>query len=191
MSSGVFSLMGVHIAPVYRMPQNPWLARFIRRIRLDQQSKFIERRGAVNEMLRHLEGGGNVGFLFDQEAIWGYSVQFFGKKSVTHKTPAVLARDYGYPIFFGVMIRTGPMQYEGRGRAAAVREDRRPRGGPAALRADPDEQAGGAGPGASGAVPLDAPALEVHRCARCAPRGADGVRRVPCGYSAGMAGEPR
>lgn len=115
LSSGVFSLLGVSMAPVYRMPENPWLARFLKSLRLDAQSEFIERRGAVNEMLRHLGAGGNVGFLFDQEALWGHRVKFFGTDSVTHKTPAVLARDYGFPIFFGVMIRTGPMQYEGRG----------------------------------------------------------------------------
>ena len=79
LSSGIFSMLGVHVAPVYRMPQNPFIAKFLKQIRLDRHTKFIERRGAVNEMLRHLDGGGNVGFLFDQEAIWGMPINFFGK----------------------------------------------------------------------------------------------------------------
>lgn len=115
MSSGIFSILGVHIAPVYRMPQNPFIAKFLNRIRLDRHTKFIERRGAVNEMLRHLDSGGNVGFLFDQEALYGMPIDFFGKPASTHKTPAVLARDHDSPIFFGVTIRTGDMTYEGRG----------------------------------------------------------------------------
>ncbi|MHC4957754.1 MAG: lysophospholipid acyltransferase family protein [Planctomycetota bacterium] len=116
LSSGVFSLLGVSIAPVFRMPVNPWTAAFLNGLRLDSQTKLIERRGAVRQMIDHLQRGGNVGFLFDQEAVSGIPVTFFGHPASTHKTPAVLAYDYDVPIFFGVMVRKGDfLQYEARG----------------------------------------------------------------------------
>jgi KDO2-lipid IV(A) lauroyltransferase len=116
LSSGVFSLLGVSIAPVFRMPHNPWTAEFLNGLRLDSQTKLIERRGAVRHMIDHLEKGGNVGFLFDQEAVSGLPVPFFGHPASTHKTPAVLAHDYDVPVFFGVMVRKGDfLDYEARG----------------------------------------------------------------------------
>lgn len=116
LSSGCFSLMGVRIAPVYRMPQNPWVAKLLMRTRLDSQTKFIERRGAVDVMMKHLDRGGNVGFLFDQAAVYGLPVPFFGQVAPMHKTPAVVSRDHDVRIFFGVFVRLGDfLRYEGRG----------------------------------------------------------------------------
>jgi len=116
LATGMFKLLGVSIAPVYRTPSNPFLAKLIREIRLDQHAKFIERRGAVAMMVDIIEGGGNVGILFDQEAMSGLMVPLFGVAAPTHKTPAVLHRDLKAPIFFGSMIRRGDfLQYEARG----------------------------------------------------------------------------
>jgi KDO2-lipid IV(A) lauroyltransferase len=116
LSTGVFNLMGVEISPVYRMPQNPWVARIVRDIRLDAQARFIERRGAIQEMVDLLDAGGNIGFLFDQEAVHGSEIPFFGLGARTHKTPAVLALDHRVGIVFGVMARRGDfLQYEMRG----------------------------------------------------------------------------
>ena len=116
LASGFFSLLGVRIAPVFRSPQNPYIAGMLRRIRLDLQPEFIERRGAVQAMLDRFERGGNVGFLFDQAAAYGIEVPFFGVPACTHKTPAVLARDHAVRIFFGVVVRRGDfLRYEARG----------------------------------------------------------------------------
>lgn len=116
LASGFFSLLGVRIAPVYRSPQNPFLDSLLREIRLDSQYDVIERRGAVHAMLEHLDQGGNIGFLFDQEAGYGIYVPFFGRDACTHKTPAVLVRDYGVKIFLGFMVRRGDfLNYEARG----------------------------------------------------------------------------
>jgi len=116
LASGYFSLLGVPIAPVYRSPQNPYLERLVRSLRLERVYDMIERRGAVQEMLRRLDRGENIGILFDQEALYGLYVPFFGRLACTHKTPAVLARDYGIRVFWGTMIRRGDyLQYEGRG----------------------------------------------------------------------------
>jgi len=117
LASGFFSLFGIRIAPVYRAAQNPFLERLLRQLRLERHYALIERRGAVNEMLERFDRGENVGFLFDQEAVYGIYVPFLGHPACTHKTPAVLARDFGVKIFFGVMIRRGDfLSYEGRGR---------------------------------------------------------------------------
>jgi len=116
LATGMFKLMGVTIAPVFTAPRNPFLADLIKRVRLDSQSHFIERRGAVNTMIDILEKRGNVGFLFDQEALSGLMIPLFGVEAPTHKTPAVIHRDLGVPLFFGSMIRRGDfLQYEARG----------------------------------------------------------------------------
>ena len=54
LNCGVFDLLGIPIAPIFRGPQNPWLAKMIKGIRLNSQGKFIERRGAVSAMVDHL-----------------------------------------------------------------------------------------------------------------------------------------
>jgi len=114
--SGLFGLLGIRIDPVYRTPRNPFLARLLRRIRLDSKFEFIEKRGAVAAMMETFERGGSVGFLFDQEALYGPYIPFFGREACTHKTPAVLARDHRVPVFFGVMIRRGDyLYYDARG----------------------------------------------------------------------------
>jgi KDO2-lipid IV(A) lauroyltransferase len=116
LASGFFTLLGVPISPVFRTPQNPFLARLLRRIRLDSGADFVERRGAVPVMLEKLKEGGNIGFLFDQEAVHGLYVPFFGVEACTHKTPAVLARDHDVPVYFGVMRRRGDfLDYEASG----------------------------------------------------------------------------
>jgi len=115
-STGFFRMLGVGIAPVYRAPQNPFLERLLQQVRLDTEFDLIEKRGAVARMLERLEAGGNIGFLFDQEALHGLVVPFLGVPSHTHKTPALLARDHGVKILFGVMIRRGDyLHYEARG----------------------------------------------------------------------------
>ena len=117
LGSGLFGLLGVNVVPVYRSLRNPWMDKLLRSIRLDVQGGVIERRGAVQVMLETLESGGNVGFLFDQEAVHGIYVPFFGQNACTHKTPAVLARDHTVKIFFGCVIREGDgLDYEARGK---------------------------------------------------------------------------
>lgn len=113
--SGLFGLLGVRIDPVFRPPQNPFVDRLLRNIRLDSQFEFITKRGAVQQMMDRFDAGGNVGFLFDQEAMHGLDIPFFGWPARTHKTPAVLARQYGLKVFFGVVIRRGDyFAYEAR-----------------------------------------------------------------------------
>ena len=113
LAPGFFNMMGVKITPIYRRPNNPYLDRLLRRIRLDQQEQVIERRGSVQAMLECFEEGGNVGFVFDQEAVAGLEVPFFGTVAHLHKTPAVLVRDYDIKVVFGTMIRRGDfLDYE-------------------------------------------------------------------------------
>jgi KDO2-lipid IV(A) lauroyltransferase len=115
-AAGAFGVMGVKIVPIFRAIRNPYVNRLVRNLRLVAHDMLIERRGAVPVMVDHLDKGGNIGMLFDQEAVHGMSVPFFGLPARTHKTPAVLARDHGVKIFLGVMIRRGDfLNYEGRG----------------------------------------------------------------------------
>ena len=116
LASAVFGLLGVDIVPIFRAIRNPFVNKLVRGLRLVAQDKLIERRGAVPVMVEHLEKGGNVGMLFDQEAVHGIPVPFFGVPARTHKTPAILVRDHGVKIFLGVMVREGDfLHYEGRG----------------------------------------------------------------------------
>lgn len=115
-ASGIFGLMGIDIVPIFRAIRNPFVNRMVRGMRLVAQDKLIERRGAVPVMVEHLDKGGNIGMLFDQEAVHGLEVPFFGLPARTHKTPAILARDYGVKIFFGVNVRLGDnLKYEATG----------------------------------------------------------------------------
>lgn len=115
-ASGAFGLLGVEIVPIFRAIRNPFVNKLVRGLRLVAHDKLIERRGAVPMMVGHLEKGGNIGMLFDQEAVHGLAVPFFGLPARTHKTPAILARDHGVKIYFGAMVREGDfLQYEGRG----------------------------------------------------------------------------
>jgi len=107
LACGIFNLLGVAIAPVFRGPQNPYLANLLKKLRLDSQATFIERRGAVAQMVELLRSGGNIGFVFDQEALTGPKVPFFGVAAPTHKTPAVLTLDHRFKILFGVTVRRG------------------------------------------------------------------------------------
>jgi len=116
LGSGLFGLLGVRVKPVYRALRNPFVNRLLSAIRLDAQEATIERRGAVAAMMETFDAGGNVGFLFDQEAVHGIFVPFFGQLACTHKTPAVLARDHDLKIFFGCVVRRGDfLSYEARG----------------------------------------------------------------------------
>jgi len=115
-ASGVFGLLGVEIVPVFRAIRNPFVNKLVRGLRLVAHDRLIERRGAVPAMVEHLEKGGNIGMLFDQEAVHGIPVPFFGLPARTHKSPAILARDHDVKIFFGIMAREGDfLRYEGRG----------------------------------------------------------------------------
>jgi KDO2-lipid IV(A) lauroyltransferase len=115
-ASGVFGLMGIEIVPIFRAIRNPFINRLVRGLRLVAHDKLIERRGAVPVMVEHLDKGGNIGMLFDQEAVHGMEVPFFGLPARTHKTPAILARDHGVKIFFGVNVRKGDfLRYEASG----------------------------------------------------------------------------
>ena len=49
--SGLFGLLGIRIDVVFRTPRNPFIARLLRRIRLDSKFAFIEKRGAVAAMM--------------------------------------------------------------------------------------------------------------------------------------------
>jgi len=115
-ASGVFGLMGVEIVPVFRAIRNPFINRMVRGLRLVAHDRLIERRGAVPAMVEHLDKGGNIGMLFDQEAVHGIEVPFFTLPARTHKSPAILARDHGVKIFLGVLVREGDyLRYEARG----------------------------------------------------------------------------
>ena len=109
LATGMFKLLGVSIAPVYRTPSNPFLAKLIRQIRLDQHAQFIERRGAVAMMVDIIQGGGNVGILFDQEAMSGLMVPLFGvaKRPRTRRPASPVSGREGADLFFGSMIRRG------------------------------------------------------------------------------------
>jgi len=116
LGSGLMGLLGLPVIPVYRRPQNPFFADLIDRLRLQVQDETIEKRGAVARMIELLDREKNIGFLFDQEAVYGLDVPFFGRPARTHKTPAALANEYGAFLQFGVMIRRGDfLHYRGTG----------------------------------------------------------------------------
>lgn len=97
---------GAKGAAVVRRVDNAFLNLLVRRLRLREQSQWIEKRGAVAECLRRLRRGDSIALLFDENGGWrGSFVDFFGRVTSTRKTAALLSLTTGAPIVVGAAIR--------------------------------------------------------------------------------------
>ena len=82
-------------------------------IRERHGNRIISRRGAVQEVIRSLQSGRDVGILFDQNVTKKHAVfvPFFGRPAATTRTVAVAALRTGAPVAVVVMHRTGFDRY--------------------------------------------------------------------------------
>jgi KDO2-lipid IV(A) lauroyltransferase len=112
---------GLASAVVYRLPNNPVVARRITAIRRGLMGRMIRsRNAAVFEMATALEAGEHLGMLVDQHWSRGVDVTFFGRRCKANPTLARFARQYDCPVYGVRVIRlpgqrfriaaTGPVQ---------------------------------------------------------------------------------
>ncbi len=86
-------------AVVYRMPNNPIVAREIQRIRAALMGQLIRTRNqAPIEMAAALSAGKHVGMLTDQHFSRGVDITFFGRRCKANPAIARLARHFDCPV---------------------------------------------------------------------------------------------
>lgn len=101
-------VLGLPVSVVAKpIKKNPWLDRWVKKIREGAGLEVIETDGASKKLLRALSKGRWVGILVDQrakrrEAVW---VDFFGKKAPTTPALSVLAMRTGAPVVPAFMVR--------------------------------------------------------------------------------------
>jgi KDO2-lipid IV(A) lauroyltransferase len=90
---------GLHVHAVGRPLKNPFLYRYIKKMREAANLSNIEKSGAVRSSLEVLKKHGILAVLVDQHesrgSVW---VNFFGRKAATSTLPAMLALKYEYPV---------------------------------------------------------------------------------------------
>jgi Kdo2-lipid IVA lauroyltransferase/acyltransferase len=93
-------------AIVYRMPNNPIVAREIQRIRAASMGQLIRTRNqAPIEMAGALTAGKHVGMLTDQHFSRGVDITFFGRRCKANPAIARLARHFDCPVVGVRVIR--------------------------------------------------------------------------------------
>jgi KDO2-lipid IV(A) lauroyltransferase len=97
---------GMDSAVVYRMPNNPIVAREIQRIRAASMGQLIRTRNqAPIEMAAALTAGKHVGMLTDQHFSRGVDITFFGRRCKANPAIARLARHFDCPVVGMRVIR--------------------------------------------------------------------------------------
>ncbi|MFH0984758.1 MAG: hypothetical protein V1882_04405 [Candidatus Omnitrophota bacterium] len=90
---------GLHVHAVGRPLKNPYLYRYVRKMREAANLTNIEKSGAVRSSIEVLKKRGILAVLIDQHesrgSVW---VDFFGRKAATSTLPAMLALKYDYPV---------------------------------------------------------------------------------------------
>ena len=97
---------GMDSAVVYRVPNNPIVAREIQRIRAASMGQMIRTRGqAPIEIAAALHAGKHVGMLADQHFSRGVDIRFFGRACKGNPAIARLARQIECPVVGVRVIR--------------------------------------------------------------------------------------
>ena len=106
-------LFGTSISAIARPLDNPHLDRMLNQFRGNNGHRVVAKKGEYDQIHAVLEGGGNLGLLFDQDAgEKGLFVDFFGRPASTFKSIALLSLEYKAPLIVGGAVRVGePMRY--------------------------------------------------------------------------------
>jgi KDO2-lipid IV(A) lauroyltransferase len=95
-------------AVVARRLDNPYLDRYVRRVRAALRVRVIDKDGASREAAAILEAGGNLGVLGDQDAgPRGLFVDYFGRPASTFKSIALLSLHQRATILVLACVRDG------------------------------------------------------------------------------------
>jgi KDO2-lipid IV(A) lauroyltransferase len=97
---------------VVRPPNNPFVARYIERLRgLAGPPTQIAKQNAARRMLAMLKGGKSLFMLVDQKNNEGVPAPFFGRDAMTTPAPAAFAIKLGTPIAFVINKRLGGARF--------------------------------------------------------------------------------
>jgi Kdo2-lipid IVA lauroyltransferase/acyltransferase len=99
----------LHAASVVARPvDNPFINRFVERVRKKYGNAVIYKRGALKPILQTLQGNGVVGILMDQavKRDEGFVMDFLGIGAWTMKMPALIARKTGASVLPTFIHRT-------------------------------------------------------------------------------------
>ena len=97
---------------VYRAPNNPYINKYLARLRHDYGMRHMAAKGlATRALMRALAAGRSVALFNDQKFNEGLAINFFGQAAMTAPGPAHLALKYAVPIVPVATHRTGPMRF--------------------------------------------------------------------------------
>jgi KDO2-lipid IV(A) lauroyltransferase len=101
-----------HVA-VYRRMRNVLLEDHMLSLRAAYYKGGLLAKGdaAARGLLRQARAGGSLGVMADLRDSSDYMVTFFGRPAPSTPLPAMLARQFGRPIFAVGLVRTGPARF--------------------------------------------------------------------------------
>jgi KDO2-lipid IV(A) lauroyltransferase len=103
-SGWMIGLTGLKTYAIARVLDNPYLERFLKRLRQGTGQTIIAKKDDFDRLTDILANNGKVGILADQDAgPRGLFVNFFGRPASTHKAVALMAIEFDAPlVVFGV-----------------------------------------------------------------------------------------
>jgi Kdo2-lipid IVA lauroyltransferase/acyltransferase len=114
MAGYVTGAMGFKTFAIARVLDNPYLERFVLRLRQSTGQTIIAKKDDFDRLEAVMAGGAKVSTLADQDAgPKGVFVDFFGRPASTHKAVALMAIEFG-----AVVVVTGVPRVKREGRAA-------------------------------------------------------------------------
>jgi KDO2-lipid IV(A) lauroyltransferase len=114
MAGRLIGLVGLKTYAIARVLDNPYLERFLKRLRTGTGQEVIAKKDDFDRLTGVLKGGGKVATLADQDAgPRGVFVDFFGRPASTHKAVALMAVEFDAPlVVIGVPRTREPFFYE-------------------------------------------------------------------------------
>ena len=103
--------IGIPISVVFRMPNNPYIAPLVARLRGNHGPLLPKGLQGAMASIKVLEAGGRLGMLMDQKQNRGVAVPFFGRPAMTAPTIAKLALRYDCPIYGAWAQRLGGARF--------------------------------------------------------------------------------
>jgi KDO2-lipid IV(A) lauroyltransferase len=93
---------------IARQINNPYINKFIERVRQRYGNSIIYKKGALKPVMKLLKDKGSVGILMDQAVLSdeGYVIDFLGRGAWTTKMPALIARKTGAVVLPAFIHRT-------------------------------------------------------------------------------------
>lgn len=103
---------GLHMASLFRPPNNPYIADEILKLRKSAKTELVaSRSGVAFSLARILARGGTIGALVDQKFHGGLPTTFFGRACETSPLVPRLARQYDCDVYAGRCVRLPGNRY--------------------------------------------------------------------------------